>query len=87
MAWSIEFDNGMEKVLKRLTVSNQRRIIDYLENRVARGDPRTLGQPLQGRLTGLWRYRVGDYRVIARLEHDRLVVMVIDIGHRSAVYR
>ena len=87
MAWSIEFDNGMEKVLKRLTVSNQRSIIDYLENRVARGDPRTLGQPLQGRLTGLWRYRVGDYRVIARLEHDRLVVMVIDIGHRSAVYR
>jgi len=87
LAWSIEFDNGMEKVLKRLTVSNQRRIIDYLENRVARGDPRTLGQPLQGRLTGLWRYRVGDYRVIARLEHDRLVVMVIDIGHRSAVYR
>ena len=87
MAWSIEFDNGMEKVLKRLTVSNQRRIIDYLENRVARGDPRTVGQPLQGRLTGLWRYRVGDYRVIARLEHDRLVVMVIDIGHRSAVYR
>ena len=87
MAWSIEFDNGMEKVLKRLTVSNQRRIIDYLENRVARGDPRTVGQALQGRLTGLWRYRVGDYRVIARLEHDRLVVMVIDIGHRSAVYR
>lgn len=87
MAWSIEFDDGIEKVLKRLSVANQRRIIDYLEHRVAKGDPRTLGKALQGKLSGLWRYRVGDYRIIARIQDDRLVVMVIDIGHRSAVYR
>ena len=87
MAWSIEFDDGIEKILKRLSSANQRRILDFLEERVASGDPRDLGQALQGKLAGLWRYRVGDYRVLARLEHDRLVVAVIDIGHRSTVYR
>ena len=87
MAWSIEFDEGIEKILKRLSTVNQRRILAFLEERVASGDPRTLGHALQGKLAGLWRYRIGDYRVVARLKDDRLVVLVIDVGHRSAVYR
>ena len=87
MAWSIEFDEGVEKQLARLSPANQRRITDYLETRIATADPRALGQALQGRLAGLWRYRVGDYRIVARLEHDRLVVLVVDVGPRSDVYR
>lgn len=87
MAWSIEFDEGVEKQLAKLSTANQRRVIDYLEARIATADPRALGQALQGRFAGLWRYRVGDYRIVARLEHDRLVVLVVDVGHRSDVYR
>ena len=39
-----------------------------------------------GSLTGLWRYRVGDYRIIADIEDDVLVILVIDVDHRSTVY-
>ena len=50
-------------------------------------NPRDSWDPLVGKLTGLWKYRVGDYRAIARMEDDRVVVAVIDVDHRSKVYR
>ncbi|HNO60509.1 MAG TPA: type II toxin-antitoxin system RelE/ParE family toxin, partial [Plasticicumulans sp.] len=51
-------------------------------------DPRSLGAALQGaRFEGLWRYRVGDYRIIARLQDDTLHILVVHIGHRRDVYR
>ena len=87
LAWKIEFDDRVEKPLAALSTVNRRRVITYLEDRVVAGDPRALGQALQGRFSGLWRYKVGDYRIICRLQHDRLVVLVVDVGHRSAAYR
>jgi mRNA-degrading endonuclease RelE of RelBE toxin-antitoxin system len=51
------------------------------------GDPRRLGQPLTGDRHGFWRYRVGDYRIVAAIEDDRLVVLVVTVGHRREVYR
>ena len=66
----------------------RRRIRDYLERRVAvLDDPRELGEPLKGNFAGLWRYRVGDYRVIAQIQDDRLVVLVVRVGHRREIYR
>ncbi len=51
-------------------------------------DPRSLGQALKGERFGeFWKYRVGDYRVIARIEDQQLLILVIRIGHRSAVYK
>jgi len=51
-------------------------------------DPRSLGQALKGERFGeFWKYRVGDYRVIARIEDQRLLILVVRIGHRSAVYK
>lgn len=89
MAWRIEFEAVAQKELRRLDVQTARRILRFLKERVATGsDPRSLGQALKGERFGeFWKYRVGDYRVIARIEDERLVVLVVRIGHRSAVYK
>ncbi len=88
MAWTIEFAPRVEKDLRKIGPQAARRILDYLRNRVAvLDDPRQLGQPLKGQLAELWRYRIGDYRVVCELRDEVLVVLVLRIGHRKAVYR
>lgn len=85
--WSIEFDAGVEKDLKKLGKTAQQNILDYLETRIATGeDPRRFGKALRGKLSGLWRYRVEDYRVICRIEDHHLIVFVVAVGHRSDIY-
>jgi mRNA interferase RelE/StbE len=87
LPWIIEFDEGVEKTLKKLGPQASRLILDYLRDRIAPAkDPRSSGKPLQGPLKGLWRYRVGDYRIISRIEDDKFVVLVVAVGHRKNVY-
>ena len=87
MAWTIEYDPGALKDLKKLDRQIQREILDYMDERVARAkDPRDFGKPLRASRFGLWRYRVRDYRIICELQERRLVVLVVAIGHRSTVY-
>ena len=87
MAWTIEYDPGALKDLKKLDRQIQREILDYMDERVARAkDPRDFGKPLRASRFGLWRYRVRDYRIICELQERRLVVLVVAVGHRSAVY-
>ena len=50
-------------------------------------DPRVHGKALTGNLAGLWRYRVGDYRLIAEIRDDRLVILMLEVGHRSGIYQ
>jgi mRNA interferase RelE/StbE len=57
------------------------------ERLATEADPRRLGHSLSGPLIGLWRYRVGDYRLICRIEDGRCLVLVLTIGHRREVYR
>ena len=88
MTWRIEFTPAAAKELRKLDRPVARRIGRYLQDLVAScGDPRERGKGLTANQTRLWRYRVGDYRVICQLEEDRLLVLVVRIGHRSAVYR
>jgi mRNA interferase RelE/StbE len=88
MAWNLELSPRAQQQLDKLDKAAARRIAKFLYERVGRlNDPRQIGEPLQGTLIGLWRYRVGDYRVICTLEHDRLVVLVLRIGHRREVYK
>jgi mRNA interferase RelE/StbE len=88
MAWRIEFDPAAVKELEKLDKTVERRIVKFLRDRVANlEDPRQIGGSLQGTRSGLWKYRVGDYRVICSLEHDRLVVLVLQVGHRREVYK
>jgi mRNA interferase RelE/StbE len=86
--WKIDFDSKAKKELLRLDKQFQRRIIRFLEQRIIKSkNPRSTGSALQGTLSGLWRYRVGDYRIICRIEDAHLVVLVISLGHRRDVYK
>ena len=88
MAWKIDFDPAALKELAKLDKPVERRILKFLRERVGKlDDPRQIGTRLQGSLSGFWKYRVGDYRVICSLEHDRLVVLVLRIGHRREIYK
>ena len=88
MAWRIEFVPAAAKELKKLGTSEAARVIATLETRIAMlDDPRTLGSALTGELGGLWRWRIGDYRVVARIEDERITILVVRIGHRREVYR
>ena len=88
MAWTIEFVPAAAKELKKLGRVEAGRIIATLETRIASlDDPRTLGSALKGELGGLWRWRIGDYRVVARIVDERITILVVRVGHRREVYR
>ena len=87
MAWKIEFDADVEKDLKKLGHTAQKRIINYLKEKISpASNPRSFGKALSGDLNGIWRYRVGDYRILATIEDEIFVILVIHVGHRSNVY-
>jgi mRNA interferase RelE/StbE len=88
MAWKVEISPTALKQLDKLDRAVARPILKFLHERVAILDnPRTIGGKLQGTLSEFWKYRVGDYRIICSLEHERLVVLVLRIGHRSEIYK
>lgn len=89
MAWTIEFAGAALRQLEKLDRSVQRRIWKFLNERLrALQNPRSIGEALHGeRLREFWKYRVGDYRLIARIEDDRLLVLVLKVGHRRDIYR
>lgn len=87
MTWKIEFDSDVEKDLRKLGHTAQKRILNFLKEKIMPSDdPRFSGKPLSGELTGLWRYRVGDYRIIAKIEDNNFIILVVHIGHRKNVY-
>ena len=92
MAWQIEFDPSAVKELAKLDKLDQpvaRRIVQFLRERIAPlTDPRSLGEALRGdELGSFWKYRLGDYRVVAEIIDRRVVIIVVRIGHRREVYR
>ncbi|MCW3846563.1 type II toxin-antitoxin system RelE/ParE family toxin [Sphingomonas sp. LB-2] len=88
MAWRIEFLPEAAKELKKLDRAVTARIIRTLEERIAvLDDPRTLGSALVGEHAGYWRWRIGDYRVVARIEDERVLILVVRVAHRREVYR
>jgi mRNA interferase RelE/StbE len=89
MAWKIEFLRPAERELDKLGPDNARRIIKFLHERVARlDDPRAIGEALKGAELGdFWKYRVGDFRVIASIEDHLLRILVVRVGNRREVYR
>ncbi|WP_342359719.1 type II toxin-antitoxin system RelE/ParE family toxin [Terrarubrum flagellatum] len=89
MAWRIEFERTAEKELSKLGPDAARRILRFLRDRVAPlDDPRSIGQALKGSELGqFWKYRVGDYRIIAHIEDEAVRILVVRIGDRKDVYR
>jgi mRNA interferase RelE/StbE len=88
LAWRIEFLPDAAKELRKLDRTAAARIIKTLEERIASlDDPRAMGSALVGDHAGLWRWRIGDYRVVARIEDERITVLVVRVAHRREVYR
>lgn len=87
MAWRAELSPRALKQLDKLDKPTARRIIGYLRETASGEDPRSRGKGLTGNLAGFWRYRVGNYRIIASIEDDELLILAINIDHRSRIYR
>jgi mRNA interferase RelE/StbE len=82
----VEFSQTAEKQLKKLDVSVTNKIKKWKRKIESLDNPRAQGKALVENLKGLWRYRVGDYRIVCDIQDDRLIVLVLKIGHRSEVY-
>lgn len=87
MVWKIELSSGAEKALGKLGAAEAKRIAQGLRAIAELDDPRQRGKAMVGNYAGYWRYRLGDYRVIARIEDGRMIIVVIAVGHRREVYR
>ncbi len=89
MAWRIELDPAAARELSKLDPQMARRILAFLHDRVAiLENPRSIGEALKGsKLNEFWKYRVGDYRIIANIEDGALQILIVRIGHRREVYR
>ena len=89
MAWSIEIRRNAERQLEQLDPQVSRRIVRFLYERIAfLENPRSIGEALKGAELGeLWKYRVGDYRIIASIEDKLIRIIIVRIGNRREVYR
>lgn len=89
MAWKLEISGAALGDLDKLDPQHARRILRFLFERVAGlDDPRSIGEALRGSKLGeFWKYRVGDYRIIASIEDGLLRILVVRIGNRREVYR
>jgi mRNA interferase RelE/StbE len=88
MAWTIEFVPAAAKELNAIGATQASRIVRFLATRVSKlEDPRSIGDALKGRLGQLWKYRIGDYRIIADIQDKRVLILVVRIGHRREVYK
>jgi len=89
MAWAVELSEEADRELGKLDPQHRKRILKFLYQRAAKlDDPRSIGEALHGSRFGeFWRYRVGDHRLICKIEDDRLIVLVLRVGHRREIYR
>lgn len=85
--WKIEYSEKAARELLKIDRQAAKRIKKYLDERIATDeDPRRFGEGLTENLAGLWKYRIGNFRVIADIQEHKIVVLVVRVGHRSKVY-
>ena len=88
MTYEVVYTEDARKALKKMDAAMSGAIISWIEkNLVGTDDPRRSGKALTGDLAGLWRYRVGDFRIFAKIEDRRLVILVLDVRNRRTAYR
>ena len=86
MAWTLRISETAKRQLKKLDRSTAQTLLRHLNRVLVKTDhPTQRGKPLTANLAGLWRYRVGDYRVICDIQNGELVVLVLQIRHRSEI--
>jgi len=88
MPHAVELSESAERDLNKLDATQARRILKFLQRPAKLDDPRSIGEALQGSKLGeFWKYRVGDYRLIATIQEERLIVLVLRLGRRREIYR
>lgn len=88
MAWNINVTKNAATQIKKLGPIAERQIYNYLRTRIAPlHDPRQLGKQLRVPTPNLWRYRIGDYRIICQIKDEEMLLLVVKVGHRRSVYR
>lgn len=86
MVWKIDFTRRAEKALSKIDTTSAKRILKELNIVSQIDNPRSKGRALKGELTGYWRYRVGNYRVICDIVDSQMLVLAIDLRHRRDIY-
>lgn len=88
MKFSVEYDEKAKKKLEKMDPPVQSRIRAWVErNLVGCENPRAKGKPLEGRLSNYWRYRVGDYRLIADIQDDKIIILIVNVDKRNDIYK
>lgn len=86
--YTVDFSESALKQLKKLDKQTARVIKNWIvKNLVDCSDPRQHGKALTGNLKGIWRYRVGDYRLFAEIKDEQVLIFIFDIAHRREIYR
>ncbi len=86
MAYEVEYTATALRQLRKLDNQFARRIIEYIDEVAQLDDPRSRGKALAGDRAGIWRYRVGEYRLLCELRDTEMVIVALTVGHRSRVY-
>ena len=86
LTWQIKLSNTAKKQLKKIDNKIQKRIVTFLKT-LSSKYPRAIGKPLKKNFIGLWRYRIGEYRIICDIQDDKITILILRIGHRSKVYK
>lgn len=85
--YDLIYDKKYLKSLKKLDIQAQKIITNWVENNLLNcEEPRFSGKPLTGNFKGVWRYRIGSYRLLAKIDDDKLIIFAIDVGHRRDIY-
>ena len=88
MSCSVRYDEKALKQLKKMDRSVQKLITSWIEkNLIDTENPRLHGKGLSGDKSGYWRYRVGDYRILADIRDDEIIIIIVEIGHRREIYK
>jgi mRNA interferase RelE/StbE len=88
LVWTIEITRTAERQINKLDASAQKSIVRFLRERLKSAqNPRQWGKPLHGDKRGLWRYRIGDFRLICDIQDERITVLVLEVAHRKDAYR
>ena len=86
--YTVDYAKSAQRTLRKMDSGVRAMIMKWIDkNLVHCSNPRAHGKALSGNLGGLWRYRVGNYRLIAEIRDDRLVILMLEVGHRSEIYQ
>jgi mRNA interferase RelE/StbE len=85
--FQLKFETLFEKTFLKLDRQAQRDVLKYFNNEALLKDPKKFAKPLQYGKKGNWRFRIGDYRVICKIIDKELIILALDVGHRSDVYK